>query len=277
MLDSKDTQSKFTFINHSNGASGNFLARLCLILFGDYNHLQEARENYYHMHFDTSDFVKDGSELKNHLDRIIYLDFIPDISNKLSEFNCHVVLPYLYNSLISKWFSDNIKAFPKRYFDHYICVMHIKNPDHILNCIPNSNYIKIKADYEDFQQLSFNFVTKLLPILPDHGRSMIDFWCKNLNYNLDDYTDIRKIVWLHWQFNKEYITEQNNYIPSYYIPTLEINFKNITDVSIINRLIAFLEIENVNSDIKSLAADFIQKYSNSQKKIPWILTEDEYI
>lgn len=276
MSDSNDTPSKFTFINHSNGASGNFLARLCLILFGDYNHLQEARESFYHMHYDSSDIIDDGTNFKNYLDRVIYLDFIPNISNKLAEYKCHVTLPYFYDSLVSTWFSNNIKAFPKKYFNHYICLMHVKNPDHILNCIPNSNYIKIKADYEDFQQLSFNFVTKLLPILPDHGRSMIDFWCKNLNYNLDDYTNIRKLVWLHWQFNKEYITEQNNYIPSYYIPTLEINFKQITDMSVINKLVEFLEIKNINSSITSLAADFIQQYSNSQKKIPWILTEDEY-
>lgn len=275
MLDNNDTPNKFTFINFSNGASGHFLARLCLILFGDYDHTQEKRTTYYHMHYDESDFINKSDVLKPNLSRLIELDFFPDIYNKTNEFGCHILDSVKPNEKNFSYFRTNLLSFTGNQFDHYICLMHLKNPDYILNCIKNSKLIQIISDQDDFQQLSFNFVTKLFSVNKKVKKEMVDKWSNALGIKFDDYEDIKKLTWLHWRYNLSYMIEQNSYVPEY-LPVLKINFKNITSNSIIPSLISFLEIENPNKVFVTRAEDFMMRYRVSQRKIPFFLSLNEF-
>lgn len=281
-------QDKVTLINYANGGSGNFFARLCLMILGDYRAEKFNRLHFNHMHWEEDEWVVDSVTLQDDFNRLIELDKIPNIYKYTQEFGCHenfenVTLPYSEES--KQLFKQLILSHTKKYFDHYLCLCHIKNPNPILNAFDDPRYIYIVANEDSFPQLSYNFVTKLIMHVPWRAQ-IIDEWynyCKNELKNITvetvSYTDERFVTWLHWMFNNTYQKAQYATTVPFNIPMLKINFEDIVNKKLImqlDELANLLEI-NLTNATKEKCINFINVYADNQVTIPWQLSEFDYV
>lgn len=262
------------FLNYPGGASGHLILKIIAILSRD--HIPAPRDTYFHLHFDQ----EQDSDLI--LDHAYLTDPALNLNYGLEKYCSGITTQEGVN-----WFKNNFTVTKAKKHKFYIYQHHEVNPEPIISNFPSAKLIYVRVPEKLHLQVCFNFVEKLYPNLPDKGAETTQknlqivqaVYQKLLDCTSVDLTNKRLITWLHWAATLDAISRRNSIIFSNIINCLYIDYTEILNKDLLNRLeylSEFLDCRFPDNNKYQIIAKLLTAYLAAQATVPWEFSLEDY-
>lgn len=262
-MDSEKNNDKLKiFVSYLPGSGGHFISTLLLSL------IQEIEIKEKHRYYSN---IKD-----------LYVGH--NFSNQWISAYDHYTSPDIDLAEGAKWIQQKFTFYPTDRL-YYVAHTHAINPKPLLLAFDNTKLINISITEEDSDQLSYNWLTKIFLLdnrvdIVNAGLQLIQQKHNKLKHitTVNENTDFKLLNYIH-KFKSQSQRTQFSTVNFNGMPNvLTIKFNDIMSGQIklqLDDIIKFIGI-NISKERKNKALTLINDYANTQKKVPWIQTIDEY-